>query len=45
MEVAECTLTFNLEGQSRMIFRSNVEDDCINFGGGFPSVDADDGTG
>ena len=32
------------EGASRTVMETNLEDNYINFGGGFPSVDTDDGS-
>ena len=32
-----------IEGNSRMGMQTNLEDDYVNFGGGFPSVDSDNG--
>ncbi|MFD0964582.1 hypothetical protein [Pseudofulvibacter geojedonensis] len=32
------------EGSSRTVMETNLEDNYINFGGGFPSVDTDDGS-
>jgi hypothetical protein len=32
-------------GANRTVMETNLEDDYVNFGGGFPSVDSDDGVG
>jgi len=33
----------NIEGNSRMVMQTNLADDYVNFGDGFPSVDSDNG--
>ncbi len=33
-----------IEGSSRTVLETNLEDDYVSFGGGYPGVDGDDGT-